>query len=157
MREDGLDPIEFLLGTWRGRGTGTWPTAGSFDYEEEAAFELGGGGADFPFLAYRERAWDPATDTTMHLERGCWRVHDGGLVDVTLAHPIGVTEIAQGSVDGPEITLTSIRIGVATRGLPVTGLRRRYRLDGDELVYEIDLSTGDVPLLRHLAGRLRRC
>jgi hypothetical protein len=148
--------LEPLLGTWRGSGEGTWPTSGPFRYDEEIVFEDGGGGEDFAFVAYRERAWDPGTGTTMHAERGFWRVHDGGHVDVTFAHPIGVTEIAEGSFDGSTLGLVSHRIGRSENGLPVVGLSRVYQLEEGRLSYEIDLATNDVPMMQHLHARLER-
>jgi hypothetical protein len=152
-----MDEGTDLIGTWRGGGGGTWPTSGEFSYEEEIVFESGHGGDDFQHLAYRERAWNAETGETIHAERGFWRFHEGGGVDVTLAHPIGVTEIAEGHVDAAgTITLVSERIGVGDRGLRVTGLRRTYRVDGDGLEYAIDLATDEVELARHLEGRLKR-
>jgi hypothetical protein len=34
-----LEPLSFLLGTWRGGGDGEFPTIGSFRYGEEMIFE----------------------------------------------------------------------------------------------------------------------
>ncbi len=119
-------------------------------------FELGGGGDDFPFITYAERAWDPGSGETMHSERGMWRAHDDGAIDVTLAHPIGVTEIAEGTADGGAIRLASTRIQIAERGLPVAGLRREYDVDGERLAYRIHLATTEVPLFEHLVGSLGR-
>ncbi|MEX0755631.1 MAG: FABP family protein [Actinomycetota bacterium] len=152
---DGLDPIRGLLGSWRGHGQVVF-RGETFHYAEEMTFELGGGRADFPFVAFAQRAWDEDSGETMHMERGMWRVHEGGTVDVTLAHPIGVTEIAEGTVRGGAIRLTSVRIQVGERGLPVTSLRRDYDLDHEELRYHIQLATGDIPLFEHLVGTLRR-
>ncbi|MEX0991047.1 MAG: FABP family protein [Actinomycetota bacterium] len=152
---EALRPLEFLLGTWAGGGEGDWPTVGRFTYLEEMRFASGGGGEDFPFLEYTQRAWDPETGVTMHQERGFWR-YGGDRVDVTLAHPIGVTEIGEGEVSDHSIRLVSTRVMQATTGLPVTGLLRSYRLEGEDLLYEISLSTGEVPLTRHLTGKLAR-
>lgn len=152
---DGLDPIRALLGTWRGRGRGVL-RGDHFDYLEEMTFEPGGGGADFAFIAFAQRAWDENSSETMHMERGMWRAHEDGAVDVTLAHPIGVTEIAEGTVDGGAIRLTSARLQIGSRGDPVATLRREYHVAGDELTYRIHLATPDVPLFEHLIGTLRR-
>jgi hypothetical protein len=151
---EALEPLAFLLGRWRGRGEGCWPTVGRFEYEEEMSFEPGGAGEDFPFFTYRERAWNPEEGTVLHSEQGFWTL-EGGVVAVTLAHPIGVTEIGEGSVNGGEIRLASSRIAQASTGLPVTGLLRTYRADDGELTYEISMSTDDVPMTRHLAATLR--
>ncbi len=67
---DPLEPLAFLLGSWAGGGEGDWPTVGRFTYRERMEFTVGGGGDDFPFLAYSQRAWDPETEVTLHQERG---------------------------------------------------------------------------------------
>jgi len=81
-----------------------------------------------------------------------------GEVELVLAHPIGVTEVAHGRLDGAELRLRGeeLAIGRAATGLDVRGLERRYRIDGDALTYEIDMATGATPMTLHLTGSLRR-
>ncbi len=119
-------------------------------------FELGGGGDDFPFITYAERAWDPGSGETMHSEHGMWRAHDDGAIDVTLAHPIGVTEIAEGTADGGAIRLASNDQEQRPGADAVLDLRREYDVDGDRLAYRIHLATTEVPLFEHLVGSLGR-
>ena len=40
--------------------------------------------------------------------------------------------------------------------MDVTGLTRRYRIDGDTLTYELDMATSATPMTRHLDATLRR-
>jgi hypothetical protein len=103
-------------------------------------FEDGGGGPDFPFIAYEERAWDPVSGLTLHSERGFW-VAEGSAVSASLSHPIGVNEIAEGRLDGDAIELSATRLERTASGLVVTGYRRRYSVDGDRLSYEQFLAT----------------
>lgn len=153
-----LEPIGFLLGTWRGKGEGTWPSSGDFTYEEEMTFELGGGGDEFGFITYSERAWNPAPDgggETLHAERGFWMLEDG-LLTVALAHPIAVTEISEGSVSAGVIELEAKRLVHGTNGLPVTAYRRRYVFASGAMTYEQQMAAGDAELTTHLRASLRR-
>ena len=47
-------------------------------------------------------------------------------------------------------------MGRTGTGSAVTALRRRYRLDGDVLSYEIDMAMDETAMSRHLVAELRR-
>jgi len=151
----GIEPLAFLLGTWRGTVDVVYPTMEPATFTEEMVFEDGGAGEEFPFIAYRERAWTESTGLTEHAERGFWRV-DSSTVDATLSHPIAVGELSEGSVDGTTVTLASSQIVVATTGLPVVGLERRYEVDGDRMIYVVNMQTPETALTLHLTGSLTR-
>jgi hypothetical protein len=40
--------------------------------------------------------------------------------------------------------------------MPLVGLVRRYRVDGDSMRYELDMATEATPMTRHLTGELER-
>jgi hypothetical protein len=146
--------LAFLLGTWRGEGTGGYPTIEPFRYREELAFEHVGDS----FLLYRQESWSQ-TDEPVHFERGFLRPGaTPGSLELVLAHPIGVTEVAHGRLDGTVFDLTATAEGIARAesGLGVQGLRRRYRVDGDELTYQLEMATTDTPMTLHLEATLRR-
>lgn len=147
-----LQPLAFLLGTWRGRGSGDYPTIEPFDYEEELRFEHVGD----TFLLYQQASWSPDDGGPIHFERGFLRPGEPGRVEFTLAHPIGLTEIAEGSLDGTAFELTSTDIGRTTTGLGTTAVIRRYRVDGDVLRYRTDMATRETPMALHLESELRR-
>ncbi len=149
------DALASLIGAWRGTVEVTFPTIESSTCEEEMRFEDGGAGPDFVFVSYAERAWDAETGLVQHSERGFWRC-EGDVVDVTLAHPIGVTEVAEGTVQGTSITLASTSISRATSGLEVLALHRRYEVQGDRMRYEIHMTTPETSLTLHLTGSLTR-
>jgi hypothetical protein len=144
--------LAFLLGTWRGAGTGGYPTIDPFDYEEEIVFEHVGD----TFLLYAQRSWSPADGAPIHFERGFLRPGAGGVVELTLAHPLGLTEVSEGTLDGTEVELTSRSIGRTGTGMDVVAVVRRYRVEGDRLRYETDMQTERTPMTLHLAAELHR-
>ena len=149
-----LVSLEFLLGTWRGEGAGEYPTLRPFDYVEELRFEHVGD----PFLLYAQRSFAPDDRTPLHFERGFLRSGGAGSVEATLASPLGLTEIAHGRVDGSTLELAT-NVGSVVRtntGSAVTGVARRYRVDGDVMRYTLDMSMDSTPMSLHLTGELRR-
>ena len=147
-----LVPLSFLLGTWRGGGDGEFPTIGSFRYGEEMVFEHVGD----PFLLYSQRSWLEADEAPLHFERGFVRPASAGRLELVLAHPLGLTEVAEGTLEGTVMTTASTAMGRTTTGDAVTELVRRWRVDGDRLTYELDMATEMTPLTQHLTGELRR-
>jgi hypothetical protein len=147
-----LEPLSFLLGAWRGGGDGEFPTIGAFRYGEEMVFEHVGD----PFLLYAQRSWLEADEAPLHFERGFLRPAAPGRVELVLAHPLGLTEVAEGTLEGTVMTTASTAMGRTTTGDPVIELVRRWRVDGDRLSYELDMATEMTPLARHLTGELRR-
>lgn len=149
-----LEPVVGLLGTWRGEGDGEYPTIDAFRYGEELAFEHVGDA----FLAYRQSSWLLDDERTpLHLERGFLRPGaDEGSWELTLAHPLGLTEVAHGRLDGADLVFASTSIGHTDTGSAVSGLERRYRLEGDRLTYELDMAMDETSMTRHLAAELHR-
>jgi hypothetical protein len=146
--------LAFLLGTWHGDGLGEYPTIEPFQYGEELSFDHVGDA----YLVYAQRSWLLTDGSPLHMERGFLRPGADGALELTLAHPLGLTEVSEGTLEGTMIELATGSAGVArtTTGLAVTGLSRRYHVDGPTLVYEIDMATEDTALTRHLAAVLRR-
>jgi hypothetical protein len=147
-----LEPLSFLLGTWLGEGEGTWPGSDDFRFGEEVVFEHVGE----PYLVYRQRSWTLESEEAIHLERGFVRAIAPGRVDVVLAHPLGVAEVAEGIVAERTVEVASSAIALAPTGSPVTDLRRRLTVDGDVLTYELHMATTEVPLVSHIRSRLVR-
>ena len=146
-----LAPLAFLLGFWSGTGEGTYPTTSPFRFREEMRFEHVGD----PFLLYAQWSWTE-DGTPSHFERGVVRPAGPGRVEFALAHPIGVTEISEGTVEGREIEARSTSIARSATGDLVTGLARRYRVEGDALTYELDMEMEGTPMTFHVRGELRR-
>ena len=151
---EALTPIAFLLGTWRGEGTGVYPTIDGFGYGEEIHFwEVGK-----PFLAYTQRTWTLAPEPApMHAESGYWRPQPGGKLEVVLAHPTGIAEIQEGTVAGTSIELTATKLALTSTAKKVEALTRRFELaEPDLLRYEVGMAAAGQPLQVHLRAELRR-
>jgi hypothetical protein len=146
-----LEPLAFLLGTWRGEGEGVYPGIDPFPYAEELAFDHVGDA----FLLVTESAWTLEGEP-LHFERGTLRPVGEDAVDLTLAHPIGVAEVAEGTLDGSAITLRSTGIARTRTGSPVTEIERRYRVQDGTLAYELDMATADVARTFHVRATLAR-
>jgi hypothetical protein len=147
-----VDTLSFLLGTWRGTGHQEYPTVEPADYEEELRFSHAGEA----FLTYVQQAWAPADGATLHAESGFWRVTESGRLEVCLAHPLGLTEISEGAVDGRHIVLRSRTIARTETGEPVAEIRRRYVIEGETMRYELAMALDHVPLTHHLRATLTR-
>ena len=157
-----LAPIAFLIGTWRGEGTGDYPTIAGFSYGEEVRFwEVGK-----PFLAYTQRTWalsdeqgeplEPGT-RPLHSEAGYWRPQPGGQLEVVLAHPTGVAEIQEGTVSDGRITLAATALALTSSAKQVDALTRRFELTAPGVLrYEIGMAAAGQPLQVHLRAELRR-
>jgi hypothetical protein len=147
-----LAEIAFLLGTWRGEGEGEWPGTAPFRFGEELAFDHVGDA----FLLHTERSWSLEDDEPIHLERGFLRPAGPGRVELVLAHPLGMAEVAEGTVADRAIDVTSTSVALAGTASAVTELRRRIELEGDELRYELQMAMRETPLTSHIRSRLRK-
>jgi hypothetical protein len=145
-----------LLGTWEGEGTGEYPTIESFGYVETITF----GHVGKPFLAYTQRTRASDDQRPLHAEMGYWRVPGPGRVEFLVAHPTGITELAEGTlaVDGGVILieLEATSIGRTASAKQVTALARSFRIDGDVIDYTVHMAAVGQPLQHHLAASLRR-
>jgi THAP4-like, heme-binding beta-barrel domain len=147
-----LGEVAFLLGIWRGEGDGEWPSTEPFRYGEEVAFEDVGDN----YLVYTQRSWALDDGSPVHLERGFVRPAGPGRVELVLAHPLGITEIAEGSVADEVVEVASTVVGLTTTAGPVTELRRRIEVRGGEMVNETHMAMRDVALMSHVRARLGR-
>lgn len=146
------EPLAFLLGTWRGQGQGRWGDGEPFSFGEETTFEHDGQA----FLVYSQRSWRLETGAPSHHERGFVRPAGPGWVEIVLAHPLGVAEIAEGTLRGTTIDVASTSVTTSASGSPVTVLERHVEVRGDRLRYELRMAMRDVPLTQHLTAELAR-
>lgn len=145
-------PLAFLLGTWRGTGTGEYPTIQTFEYGEEVHFWHVGK----PMLAYTQRTWALDDKRPLHAEMGYWRPQRDGRIELVIAHPTGVVEIETGTIDGKSITLETTRVVGTESAKEVNHLTRTFHGEGDKLRYRVGMAAVGVPLTHHLAATLVR-
>ena len=149
-----VEALAFLLGTWRGTGEGQYPTVDPFRYGEEMTFTHVGD----PFLAYEQRSWSLADGAPLHFERGFLRGGEG--IELVLAHPLGIVEVSTGTLSGVAtsrvLDLASTTMAHTPTGDRVTALRRHLEVEGDAMVYTLDMEMERVPLSPHLRAELRR-
>jgi len=149
-----------LLGEWRGRGAGEYPTIESFEYDETVSF----GHAGKPFLAYQQRTSSADDGRPLHAEAGYWRIPSAGLAEIVIAHPTGITEVLEGfaapnsagETDTLIIDVRSLVIASTTSAKEVTRTERTFEVTGDTLRYTMRMAAVGQPLTHHLAATLHR-
>lgn len=146
-----LEPVRFLIGTWRGPGRGQYPTIEPFSYTEEVSYLPGPGK---PFLVYSQRTRG-ADDAPLHSETGYLRMTAGG-PELVIAQPTGLTEVHYGRREGQSLEFHSIAMGATPTAKAVGEVTRRLALSGDELTYTLDMAYADVALALHLEATLSR-
>lgn len=143
--------LAFLLGTWRGKGGGQYPTIESFEYLEETVF--GHVGKTFLTFVQRTKHLD---GTPLHTESGYLRPAGDSGVEFVIAIPSGILESLDGTVSGTALDLTSAHIVRSATAKEVTATTRTYTVDGNALTYDIAMEAVGQPLTHHLHGELER-
>jgi hypothetical protein len=151
-----LSTLAPLLGSWRGRGDGSYPTVAPFGYEEELRF----GHRGKPFLVYEQRTRALDDGRPLHTEAGYLRPAAAGRVELVVAQPTGVVEVDEGDMEESRgvlrLVLRSRLIGLTSSAKEVTGVERSWTLDGDVLRTTLSMAAVGHPLTHHLASELRR-
>lgn len=148
-------PLVPLLGAWRGRGRGSYPTIDDFAYAEELVF----GHVGKPFLSMVQRSRELLTGLPLHGEAGYLRALPDGAVELTVAQPSGVVEVDVGSVtktaDGLVVELESTQVGLTPTAKSVTAVRRRLEVAGSTLISELWMAAvGETDLIHHVRSEL---
>jgi hypothetical protein len=152
-----LEPLSFLVGTWRGLGVVGYPTIEEQRYEQELVFSHDGR----PFLAYESRSWILDADGNRlrqsAREVGWWRPgKEPRDVELLLAHPTGIVEVYVGEVVFRKVELRTDLVARTETAKEVGGLHRLYGMVDEELMYAIDMAAVGLPLQPHLSARLTR-
>ena len=151
------DIVAFLLGTWRGKGDGHYPTIDSFEYLEEVTF----GHVGKPFLTYTQKTRNAKTDEPLHAEAGYLRVVGDAQVELVLVQPSGIVEMHHGTVDGSTITFVLDSVQVTSTAKSVTDVSRTLEVtsqpDGTAvLTYDLEMAAVGEPMTHHLHAELAR-
>jgi hypothetical protein len=147
-----VQPLHGFFGTFVGTGHGQYPTITPFSYQEQLTFTHRGA----PVVAFSQATTSFDGARPMHHEAGFLRIGESGVVEMTVAHTFGITEVLTGTVDGNVLSCTSTHLGVAPAAKTVTGTRRRYVVTGDTLTYELWMSYAGHDDVLHLSGTLSR-
>jgi len=151
-----LVPYAWLIGTWAGAGVGGYPTVPSFQFGQEITFAHDGR----PFLSYWSRSWkiDDAGQPVepLDMEAGFWRPQPGNKVEVTLAHPTGISEIYVGTVDGARVEMQTDLVARTVSSKEYNAGVRLYGLVEGDLLWAYDMAAVGQPLQSHVSARLKR-
>jgi hypothetical protein len=145
-------PFAAQEGTWRGVGTGSYPTIADFNYAEELVITPV---PDRPVAHWRSTTRDAVTGEPRHAESGFLRATAQG-VELVVAHTFGIVEAASGSCDGGVLGLQSSGLLGTASAKRVDEVNRHYEFDGEALRYAIAMAAVGVPLTHHLRAELRR-
>ena len=143
--------LAFLLGTWRGKGAGHYPTIESFEYLEETVF----GHVGKPFLTFVQRT-KHLDGSPLHTESGYLRPAGENGVEFVLSIPSGIMESLEGTVSGNCLELSSAEIVRTRTAKEVSATTRTYSVEGDTLSYDISMAAVGQPLAHHLHAELQR-
>ncbi|HHU38854.1 MAG TPA: FABP family protein [Propionibacterium sp.] len=143
-----------LLGTWRGKGRGEYPTITSFEYADEWTFSHSGK----PFVSFVQSTRS-AEGKPMHTESGYLRGTGDGAIEIVAALPTGQVEIGGGRADEAAGVLTLTTDASVTNtptAKTVERVTRSYRVEGDVLDIDLAMAAVGQELGHHLASRLTR-
>jgi len=160
MKDDSVSAhkvFDLLEGTWQGEGYGGYPTIDSFDYREKLVFTR----RDESTLAYEQRTekcMDGSEYLTSHWERGFISILENGDLELFNAQSGGRGEVLTGRIEMRESMICLHFVSKALiNDSQMLSTARRYELEGDQLRYEMEMSTTSVNnLTQHLAITLER-
>lgn len=161
-----LEPLSWLIGTWVGVGTGTYPGIEDFRFGQEVMFTTDGR----PFLQYWSRSWilDDAGNRVRPgaTESGFWRPRPGNEVEVLLSHATGYVEVYLGDVQitsledsritGARAELRSDVVARTPSAKEYSAGHRLYGLVAGKLGWAFDMAAMGQPMGNHLAAQLTR-
>ena len=151
-----LNPLAWMVGSWRGKGHGDYPGLSSFQFAQEITFSHDGR----PFLTYFSRTWiiDDNNEivSTAASETGFWRVKPNNQLEVVLAHSTGIAEGWVGRFEGAKIQLVMDSGYAAPTAKSVTEGQRLYGLVEGELFFAYDMAYGGKKLQAHVWSTLPR-
>ena len=151
-----LNPLAWLVGTWRGKGRGEYPSIQPFEFAHEVVFNHDGRN----FLNYYSRSWILDADGEIvrpaASEAGFWRIKPNNVLEVLISHSSGITEGWVGHFDGPKIQLVMDQPYSSPTAKIVTEGVRLYGLVEGELFFAYDMATPEHELQAHIWSTMPR-
>ena len=151
-----LNPLAWMVATWRGKGRGEYPNIEPFEFAQEVVFNHDGR----PFLTYYSRSWILDKEGEIlrpgGSETGFWRVKPNNILEVVISHNTGISEGWLGTFDGPKIQLVLDRGYSAPTAKIVTAGVRLYGLVASELFFAYDMAAEGQELQAHIWSSLER-
>ena len=121
------ESVGFLVGTWRGVGSGEYPTISPFRYVEEVTF----GHVGKPFLSYTQKTKHADTGEPLHAESGYLRAVGDNRVELVVAQPSGIIELHSGRVEDQTIALILDGVHTTPEAKSVTDVCRTFWIEAD--------------------------
>ncbi|XP_057461757.1 peroxynitrite isomerase Rv2717c [Actinidia eriantha] len=147
-----VEPLSYLLGSWRGQGEGGFPTITSFKYGEELHFAHPG---NKPVIAYSQKTWKLNSGEPMHAESGYWRPKPDGTIEVVIAQSTGLAEVLKGTYNVEE-KVVKLQSEVVANASKVREITRIFKLVDGELAYVVEMATSLTSLQPHLKASLKK-
>jgi hypothetical protein len=79
-----------------------------------------------------------------------------GWVELVIAHPNGIVEIAEGTFQHGTVRLASTSVARTRTAKDVQAIEREFVVEGDVLRYSLRMAAVGQPIARHLCAELRR-
>ncbi len=147
-----LEPLAFVLGSWKGKGAGRYPDIDDFDYLEVATYTHVGK----PFIAYTQRTRDAATGAPLHAETGYLRPVDDARAEFVIAQPSGIVEVLDVQIQDRRLMMSSTQVLHTPTAKDVDAVVRDLHVNRDELRYSIQMAAVGHSMQSHLDATLSR-
>jgi len=148
-----LNPLKLLLGTWKGKGKGYYPTINSFEYNETTTFINNGK----PFIIYNQNTSN-LDGIPMHIESGYIRPSNkDNHYEFIISDATGITSIMEGKLtetnEKIELRFISSNISCSPSAKSVTEVERIFYLskeDNNKIDYKVNMAAVGEKLTPHL-------
>jgi hypothetical protein len=147
-----LEPLAFVLGTWKGKGVGVYPTIENFEYLEVAGFTHVGK----PFIAYTQRTRDASTGEPLHTETGYLRPVDDSRAEFMVAQPSGIVEVLDVEIRATALRMSSTTVVQTPTAKDVAAVIRQLSVTRDEMRYAVQMAAVGQEMQIHLEAVLTR-
>ncbi len=147
-----LEPLAFVLGSWKGKGAGRYPDIDDFEYLEVATYTHVGK----PFIAYTQRTRDASTGAPLHAETGYLRPIDPGRAEFVIAQPTGIVEVLDVEIRDTRLMMSSTTVLQTPTAKHVDSVVRDLQVSRDEMRYAIQMAAVGQELQAHLDATLSR-